>query len=59
VLVVEDHAPVAESIRKMLESRWFAADVVADGEADSIISYAAATIRQSSTSGSHVCTASR
>jgi DNA-binding response OmpR family regulator len=33
VLVVEDQAPVAESIRKMLESRMFAANVVADGEA--------------------------
>jgi two-component system OmpR family response regulator len=33
VLVVEDHAPVAESIRTMLESRKFAANVVADGEA--------------------------
>jgi DNA-binding response OmpR family regulator len=33
VLIVEDHAPVAESIRSMLESRKFAANVVTDGEA--------------------------
>lgn len=32
VLVVEDHAAVAESIRAMLESRKFAANVVSDGE---------------------------
>jgi DNA-binding response OmpR family regulator len=33
VLVVEDHALVAESIRTMLKSRKFAVSVVADGEA--------------------------
>ncbi len=33
VLVVEDHAPVAESIRAMLESRKFATNVVGDGRA--------------------------
>jgi two-component system, OmpR family, response regulator len=33
VLVVEDNALVAESIRMMLEARKFAANVVADGEA--------------------------
>ena len=33
VLIVEDHAPVAESIRTMLESRKFAANVVSNGEA--------------------------
>ena len=33
VLVVEDHAPVAEAIRQMLETRRYAANVVGDGEA--------------------------
>jgi|SRR5580700_216209 DNA-binding response OmpR family regulator len=33
VLVVEDNAPVAESIRMMLEARKYAANVVADGAA--------------------------
>jgi DNA-binding response OmpR family regulator len=33
VLVVEDNAPVAESIRTMLESRKYAANVVTDGAA--------------------------
>lgn len=33
MLVVEDPASVAGSMRTMLESRRFAADVVADGEA--------------------------
>lgn len=33
VLVVEDNAPVAESIRTMLEARKFAANVVSNGEA--------------------------
>jgi DNA-binding response OmpR family regulator len=33
VLVVEDNAPVAESIRLMLEARKYAANVVTDGEA--------------------------
>ncbi|HZV77264.1 MAG TPA: response regulator transcription factor [Candidatus Babeliales bacterium] len=33
VLVVEDNVPVAESIRSMLESRNYAANVVADGQA--------------------------
>lgn len=33
VLVVEDNAPVAESIRTMLEARRYAANVVADGTA--------------------------
>lgn len=33
VLIVEDHAPVAEAIRTMLESRKFAANVVSNGEA--------------------------
>ena len=33
VLVVEDNAPVAESIRTMLEARKYAANVVTDGEA--------------------------
>jgi len=33
VLVVEDNAPVAESIRTMLEVRHFATNVVRDGEA--------------------------
>jgi DNA-binding response OmpR family regulator len=33
VLVVEDNAPVAESIRSMLEARKFAANVVNSGEA--------------------------
>ncbi|MBV9264495.1 MAG: response regulator transcription factor [Candidatus Eremiobacteraeota bacterium] len=33
VLVVEDHAPVAEAIRQMLETRKYAANVVGDGEA--------------------------
>jgi DNA-binding response OmpR family regulator len=32
VLVVEDNAPVAESIRLMLEARKYAANVVTDGE---------------------------
>ena len=33
VLVVEDNAPVAESIRTMLEARKYAANVVTDGAA--------------------------
>jgi len=33
VLVVEDNVPVAESIRSMLESRKYAANVVTDGKA--------------------------
>ncbi|HLX26426.1 MAG TPA: response regulator transcription factor [Candidatus Cybelea sp.] len=33
VLVVEDNAPVAESIRTMLEARKYAANVVSSGEA--------------------------
>jgi DNA-binding response OmpR family regulator len=33
VLIVEDHPPVAEAIRAMLESRKFAANVVTNGEA--------------------------
>lgn len=33
VLVVEDNAPVAESIRTMLEARKYAANVVSNGEA--------------------------
>ncbi|MBV9233211.1 MAG: response regulator, partial [Candidatus Eremiobacteraeota bacterium] len=33
VLVVEDHAPVAEAIRQMLETRKYATNVVGDGEA--------------------------
>ena len=33
VLVVEDHATVAEAIRQMLEARKYAANVVGDGEA--------------------------
>lgn len=33
VLVVEDNAPVAESIRTMLEARKYAANVVSDGAA--------------------------
>lgn len=33
VLIVEDNAPVAESIRTMLEARKYAANVVADGRA--------------------------
>jgi DNA-binding response OmpR family regulator len=32
VLVIEDNAPVAESIRTMLEARNYAANVVADGK---------------------------
>ncbi len=32
VLVVEDHAPVAEAIRQMLETRRYATNVVSDGE---------------------------
>jgi len=33
VLIVEDHLPVAEAIRAMLESRKFSANVVTNGEA--------------------------
>jgi len=32
VLVVEDHAPVADAIRQMLETRKYATNVVGDGE---------------------------
>jgi len=59
VLIVEDHLPVAEAIRAMLESRKFSANVVTNGEAGLDHLYAAATMPPSSTSDCLEWTASR
>ena len=59
MLVVEDHAVMAESIRTMLESHKFAADVVLDGETGLDHLLRGCTMRRSLTSGFPAWTASR